>query len=40
MEAKPMEKTLYPISEEFFNEKINPLIVSAYSAAGRPQKNW
>ncbi len=33
-----MDKRLYPISEEFFNEKINPLIVSAYSAAGRPQK--
>jgi hypothetical protein len=27
MEIKPMEKILYPISEEFFNEKINPLIV-------------
>ena len=26
-----MDKRLYPISEEFFNEKINPLIVSAYS---------
>ena len=33
-----MDKRLYPISEEFFNEKINPLIVSFYSAAGRPQK--
>jgi hypothetical protein len=38
MEVKPMGKRLYPISEEFFNEKINPLIVIAYSAAGRPQK--
>ena len=38
MEVKPIDKRLYPISEEFFNEKINPLIVSAYSAAGRPQK--
>jgi transposase len=33
-----MDKRLYPISEEFFNEKINPLIVSFYSPAGRPQR--
>jgi transposase len=33
-----MNKRLYPISEEFFNEKINPLIVSAYSRAGRPPR--
>ncbi len=33
-----MDKRLYPISEELFNEKINSLIVNVYSAAGRPQK--
>ena len=33
-----MDKRLYPISESFFDEKINSLIVSSYSAAGRPQR--
>jgi transposase len=33
-----MDKRLYPISEEFFNDKINPLIVSSYSQAGRPPR--
>jgi len=33
-----MCKRLYPISEDFFNNQINPLIKNSYSAAGRPQK--
>jgi len=33
-----MDKRLYPISEEFFNDKINPLIVGSYSQAGRPPR--
>jgi len=33
-----MNKRFYPISEEFFNEHINPLIKKHYSKAGRPQK--
>ena len=33
-----MDKRLYPIDREFFMDTINPLIVSRYSAAGRPQK--
>lgn len=32
-----MCKRMYPISREFFDEQINPLIVSCYSLAGRPQ---
>lgn len=33
-----MCKRMYPVSREFFNEQINPLIASCYSRAGRPQK--
>lgn len=33
-----MDKRLYPISEEFFNKAINPIIVKGYSPAGKPQK--
>jgi transposase len=33
-----MCKRLYPISKSFFDKKINPLIISHYSRAGRPQK--
>jgi len=33
-----MDKRLYPISLEFFNARINPLIKQHYSSAGRPQK--
>ncbi len=33
-----IDKRLYPISERLFDEKINPLIVGAYSPAGRPKK--
>ena len=33
-----MNKRLYPISEDFFNAHINPLIKKRYFKAGRPQK--
>jgi transposase len=33
-----MDKRIYPISRDFFDKSINPLIVSCYSAAGRPKK--
>jgi transposase len=33
-----MNKRLYPISEKEFSIHINPLIISHYSRAGRPQK--
>ena len=33
-----MNKRLYPITELFFNEHINPLITASYSRAGRPRK--
>jgi transposase len=33
-----MNKRLYPVTESFFNEHINPLITSSYSRAGRPRK--
>jgi transposase len=29
---------MYPVSREFFDEYIDPLIASCYSKAGRPQK--
>jgi transposase len=29
---------MYPVSREFFDNEINPLIISCYSNAGRPQK--
>jgi transposase len=32
-----MNSRLYPVSETFFNEHINPLITSSYSRAGRPR---
>ena len=32
-----MDTRLYPISSEFFFRHINPLIISYYSPAGRPQ---
>lgn len=32
-----MSKRHYPITEDFFYEHINPLILSYYSRAGRPQ---
>ena len=28
---------LFPISESLFNDRINPLIISSFSRAGRPQ---
>lgn len=33
-----MDKRLYPLSKEFFNTSINPIIKQHYSAAGRPQR--
>ena len=33
-----MRTRMYPVSREFFNSQINPLIISYYSNAGRPQK--
>jgi len=33
-----MDKRLYPISTNFFESDIKPLIEKCYSAAGRPQK--
>jgi putative transposase len=33
-----MDKRLYPITQEFFNEVIQPIIDSSFSAAGRPAK--
>ena len=33
-----MCKRMYPITKEFFDKEINPLIMSCYSPAGRPQK--
>lgn len=33
-----MCKRMYPISREFFDKEINPLIMLSYSNAGRPQK--
>ena len=33
-----MDKRLYPITADFFNTHINPLIINNYYAAGRPQK--
>ena len=33
-----MDSRLYPVTPEFFNKHINPLITSRYSPAGRPQK--
>ena len=33
-----MCKRMYPVSREFFDNQINPLIISCYSNAGRPKK--
>jgi len=33
-----MCKRMYPVSREFFDSQINPLITSCYSSAGRPKK--
>ena len=33
-----MDSRLYPVTREFFNSHINPLILSKYSSAGRPQR--
>lgn len=33
-----MDKRLYPLTNKYFNKLINPLIISCYSPAGRPQK--
>jgi transposase len=33
-----MCKRMYPITREFFDKQINPLITSCYSLAGRPQR--
>ena len=33
-----MCQRLYPLSKKFFKEEINPLLISYYSKAGRPQK--
>jgi hypothetical protein len=32
-----MNKRLYPITENWFNTHINPLIINNYSRAGRPK---
>jgi len=33
-----MDKRLYPLSREFFDSNIDPIIKQHYSPAGRPQK--
>jgi transposase len=33
-----MDKRLYPVTPDFFNSEIKPLIDQCYSAAGRPRK--
>ena len=33
-----MDKRLYPVSQQLFNKDINPIIETAYSAAGKPKK--
>ena len=33
-----MNKRLYPVTELFFKEHVEPLIISHYSRAGRPRK--
>ncbi len=33
-----MDTRLYPVTQDFFNKTINPLIKMHYSKAGRPQK--